>query len=95
MQFADLNGDGRADVCGRGSSGLACALSNGASFGPTSTWSTAYSDINGWYANASNWQTIQFADLNGDGRADVCGRGSSGLACALSNGASFGPTSTW
>src|SRR5262249_19241966 len=34
-------------------------------------------------------------DLNGDGRADICGRGAAGIYCALSNGAGFGPVTLW
>jgi len=95
IQFPDLNSDGKADVCGRGGAGLICALSNGASFGPTTVWSSFYSNDNQWNIDPAYWQTIQFADLNGDRKADVCGRGGAGPHCALSNGSSFGPTSPW
>jgi len=95
IRFPDLNGDGKKDVCGRGVAGLICALSNGTSFGPPTLWSSNYSNAEGWSSDASYWQTIRFPDLNGDGREDVCGRGVTGLICALSNGTSFGLPTLW
>jgi hypothetical protein len=96
IQFPDLNGDGRADVCGRGPDGIECALSGGVGFGPVSLWSAAFSDAAGWGSAQSHWGTIQFPDLDGDGKADVCGVGTGGVVCALSNGATgFGAATVW
>lgn len=91
----ELNGDGKADVCGRGSAGIHCGLSSGTSFAPTTLWIAEFSNAGGWNATAAYYSTIAFADLNGDRRADVCGRGSSGMHCALSSGSGFAPTSLW
>jgi hypothetical protein len=95
IRFPDLDGDGRADVCGRGSGGINCALSNGSGFGAVSLWSTNFRDSFGWNAGPEYYSTIRFPDVNGDGRADVCGRGSGGINCGLSNGAIFAATSLW
>ncbi|WP_437760232.1 FG-GAP-like repeat-containing protein [Sorangium sp. So ce1389] len=95
IRYADLNGDGKQDVCGRASGGLFCALSNGASFISPSYWTSQYSNANGWSGAEYYWKTIRYADLNGDGKQDVCGRASGGLFCALSNGASFTSPSYW
>jgi hypothetical protein len=95
LQYVDLNGDKRADVCGRGTDGVYCALSTGAGFGPLSRWSTDYGDNAGWGAQASHWQTVSFPDLNGDGKADVCGRGGNDMMCGLSDGTRFGTTTSW
>lgn len=95
IQLADLNNDGKADVCGRGNSGMKCALSTGTSFGAVSVWSSAFSDSNGWNANASLYSTIRLVDVNGDAMADICGRGTSGVKCALSTGAAFGSLTVW
>ncbi len=95
VRFPDVNGDGRADVCGRSASGVQCALSGGQSFGPLTLWTSGYSDAAGWGGGKFYWGTIQYPDVNGDGRADVCGRGGPGLLCALSTGASFAPLSLW
>ncbi len=95
LRFPDLNGDGRADVCGRGGSGLICGLSTGTGFGTTTFWSTGFTNAEGWNTSTSFWQTIQFQDLNNDNLDDVCGRFSDGIRCALSTGTAFGPVSLW
>jgi hypothetical protein len=104
IQYPDLNGDGKKDICGRGSAGIICALSNGSSFRMPGTsifstgatvWSSTFSDANGWASDPSYWKTIQFPDLNNDGKADVCGRASDGIHCGLSNGTSFDATTRW
>jgi hypothetical protein len=90
MQLGDVNGDGRADICGRGANGVLCALSTGTGFLPASLWSTEFSDAAGW-SQVAYYGSLRLADVDGDGRADLCGRGVAGLVCARSNGAtSFG-----
>src|SRR5262245_56350007 len=91
IRFPDLNGDGRADVCGRGAGGVDCALGTGTGFGTLSVWESHFSDDGGWNAIPAYYSTIRFPDLNGDGRADVCGRGVDGIVCALGTGTGFGP----
>jgi hypothetical protein len=91
----DLNGDGRADLCGRGSAGIYCALSTGAGFGAVTLWQASFSDANGWKSGSEYYSTIQFPDVNGDGRADVCGRGIAGVYCAVSYGTGFGAVTLW
>jgi hypothetical protein len=97
IQFPDVNGDGKADVCGRGGAGVYCAISNGTNgFGPATVWATGFSDAEGWLTNQSSWGTIQFPDVSGDGKADVCGRGPAGLVCGISNGTSgFSALTMW
>jgi hypothetical protein len=96
IQFPDVNGDGRADICGRGAAGIYCALAVGGAFGAPTLWTPGYSDAGGWNAQPYYWATIRFPDINGDGRADVCGRSSLGIDCAVSNGVDgFGPVTTW
>jgi len=95
IRFIRLDGDFKVDVCGRGREGIYCALSNGMAFGPATVWNAAFSDANGWDSDPAYYSTIQFVDLNGDFRWDVCARGRNGLGCALSNGTSFGPLAMW
>jgi peptidoglycan/xylan/chitin deacetylase (PgdA/CDA1 family) len=94
VQFGDINGDGRADVCGRGWYGMRCALAQAAGgFGPASWWSQ-YPDFSDYDSNADGWQSpgtyksIRLVDVNGDHYADVCARSKNGIVCALSNGSS-------
>lgn len=86
IQFPDVNGDGKADLCGRRTDGVACGLSSGTAFSSPLLWSTIYSDANGWNNAARYWSTIQFPDVDSDGKADVCGRSPTGIQCARSNG---------
>ncbi len=93
IRFGDINGDGMADVCGRGIYGVRCALSTGTSFADSSYWSSGadFSDADGWLAT-TQYPTVQLADIDGDHRADLCGRGPAGIMCALSSGAGFAPS---
>jgi Trypsin/FG-GAP-like repeat len=96
IRYPDLNADGRPDVCGRGQGGIWCALTNtaGTAFGAASVWSTAFSDANGWSTALYN-NTLKFVDLNNDKKADVCARGVGGIYCAISTGTGFGAATVW
>jgi peptidoglycan/xylan/chitin deacetylase (PgdA/CDA1 family) len=99
IALADVDGDGRADVCGRGPRGIECALSRRTSFARAERWSSGAdfsdTDVVPWSKSAAYGGTIRFGDLNGDGRADVCGRGPEGVVCALSTGKGFTRTTSW
>ena len=88
IDLADVTGDGRADLCARSAEGIVCSENNGAGFDALATWSTTFSDTNGW-DDDDNWATIQYPDVNGDGRADVCGRSDGGVYCRTSTGSGF------
>jgi hypothetical protein len=94
IQFPDLNVDGKADLCGRGREGIWCAVSNGSSFVNLQLWSSFVSDDNGWNEEPY-YSTIQFPDVNADGRPDFCGHGKPGIWCAVSNGNSFVNPQLW
>lgn len=96
LDLADVNGDGRADVCERRvdpggrkphRARIGCAVSNGQAFGAPTTWSAS-----GDFASATD---LHLADLNGDGRADLCAASEHGVACAFSNGQRFLSASVW
>jgi len=95
IEYPDLNGDGKQDVCGRAGAGIYCALSSGTGFAAPTFWTTAYSDASGWAAQPYYWDTIEYPDLNGDGKHDICGRAGAGIYCALSTGTSFAAPTFW
>jgi hypothetical protein len=88
LRFGDLDGDGRSDVCARGATGLDCWRALDGRFGERIE-GPRWSDASGWSAIA-RWATIRLADVDGDGRDDVCARGESGLSCVRSTGDGFG-----
>jgi hypothetical protein len=100
LQLGDVNGDGKADVCGRRSDGIVCATADadGTGLQAARLWSSGsdFSNAQGWAASAAYYGSIHLADVNGDGYADVCGRSANGIVCALNNKAgAFGPASVW
>jgi hypothetical protein len=95
MMFADISGDGKADVCGRGVAGIWCELSTGTGFGTAFLAQDQFSDANGWN-QLDYYASLRFADVNGDGKPDICGRGRAGVYCALNNGnGTFGLAKQW
>ncbi|MBX3189974.1 MAG: VCBS repeat-containing protein [Labilithrix sp.] len=97
IRLADVDGDGRADVCGRGPRGIVCGLSSGKGFTRLEPWSAGadFGDEAAWSEDPSFFGTIRFGDLNGDGRDDVCGRGREGVVCAFSTGRGFTRATVW
>jgi hypothetical protein len=100
VHFGDVNGDSMPDVCGRSPQGIVCAMNitpwgGTPRFGRASLWlGTNFYDAIGW-GSPQYGATVQLGDVNGDGFADVCGRGNDGMVCALSTGAGFGDGTWW
>lgn len=87
MRLADVTGDGRLDVCARGNAGMNCWPFNGEEF--EAGWGAGpMKDETGW-SNAIYYRTIEFADIDGDGRADLCARASQSYVCWKSTGSAF------
>ena len=87
FRFADINGDGRADMCGRAHAGMRCWISNGNGFDPGINGPVMASDAG--YNDVKYYSTIRFADINGDGKDDFCARFKDRFKCYLSNGSGF------
>jgi GH25 family lysozyme M1 (1,4-beta-N-acetylmuramidase) len=87
LRMGDVDGDGKADVCARGAAGVSCWLSDGHGF-TEQIQGPAWSDASGFGAWQS-WATIRIADVDGDGRADLCAREAAGFTCYLSGGHDF------
>jgi peptidoglycan/xylan/chitin deacetylase (PgdA/CDA1 family) len=75
----DLNGDGRADTCAIGEGGVSCRLASARGLTGAAVWLDA-GDLD---AAGVERDTLRLGDVNGDGRADLCGRGADGVVCAL------------
>ena len=105
MMLADMNGDGKADLVIRESDGIYVALSSGHGFDAPKRWSQwpdfSNSDVDPVSHLTMNWlqngryQTFRAADLNGDGMADICAMGPSGMVCAMSNGTRLLKSTNW
>ncbi len=91
LRMADVDGDGGADLCARANAGMRCwTFQSDHTFAGTFD-SDLFADGNG-FGTADKFRTIRMADVDGDGKADACGRGTDGLVCVLSTGTDFGAT---
>ncbi len=94
IRYVDVTGDSKPDICGRGIYGIECAINQGSSFGTSTFWSTEFTDAELWNT-AGTGDTVQFGDVDGDGRADICGRGDYGVECAVGTNAAFVNDRAW
>ncbi|MGE3681042.1 MAG: FG-GAP repeat domain-containing protein [Bdellovibrionales bacterium] len=91
--LADVDGDGRVDLCARAEAGILCWPSTGTGFRSTAYVGPSLSDTNGW-DNPMYYESIRYGDRNNDGRADVCSLQSDGYRhCWLFNGTAFASSS--
>ncbi len=79
IRMADVDGDGRSDVCADQGGTFRCWRSTGDGFGES---------LDG-PAISRTTTMIELADVSGDGAIDVCMRDGGGLSCWLSNGHGF------
>jgi len=92
IQFPDVNGDGKADVCAHqpGGAAILCRLSTGTGWGDSITLALSSNPHSTLLASPQYYSTIAFPDVNGDGKSDFCARLTTGVLCYLSNGNGFG-----
>ncbi len=91
--FADLDGDQQADWCAATDTGPACALwtqrnltRDGAPWG--------YAQDGVVDVTPATTATVALADIDRDGRADLCSLRDDRVVCARSQGHGFGPRTT-
>ena len=78
IQLADLDGDTKAELVGRGPEAIESYSWNGKEWVELGGASLALSDLSGWN-DPSLYSTIQFADVTGDRGAELIVRGHDGL----------------
>ena len=85
--FVDVDGDGKTDFIARGGNGgWDVNMSNGSTYSQTLSFSTSYSDANGF----SSGNHFFVADVNGDHKGDLLVRNANGTFDVwLSNGSNF------
>ena len=88
LRLGDVTGDGKADLCARANAGIVCLPSEGTSFGASFN-GPPLSDAHGWN-KPEYYSTIRLADVDNDGKADLCARSSTDFRCYLSTGIGFG-----
>jgi peptidoglycan/xylan/chitin deacetylase (PgdA/CDA1 family) len=94
--LTDIDGNGRADLCGWTGSRLVCALSNGSGFAAMTAWLSGNEALLGdGELSINRRHALEFGDINGDGRDDVCWSNSTGVTCALSVGNRFDQPTQW
>ncbi len=86
----DIDGDGLADACARAAAGLHCHASTGSSF--SARWELTELSNDAGFSSESHYGTLRYGDIDGDGAADVCARGASGVRCWRGSTTGFGQT---
>ncbi len=87
FRFGDLDADGDSDVCARGNWRMYCWRYEDGAFSGSLEGPELSNDAD-WDLNGT-WPTLALLDVNGDGRADLVGRGPAGVDFWASNGVGF------
>lgn len=83
----DVNGDRRADIVGFGGAGVYVAINSGTKFADPVLWTENFGTDEGWTIDQ---HVREIRDVNGDGKDDIVACSAGAVACALSDGRSFG-----
>jgi RHS repeat-associated protein len=95
IQYPDINGDGYSDICFRSSIGIRCELNDGTGNFDDSAARRISTNIcrdsgdQNQCNSESNWTSIQYIDMNADGRDDIVYLGNDGIRIYRSTGTGF------
>lgn len=88
IQFADIDGDGQAELIARASGGIIVWKWNGSDFIQRTAPLSFFSDAGGW-TKPEFYSTIQFADIDGDGAQELIARAGAGIFAFKFQGGSW------
>ncbi|TQV82588.1 hypothetical protein FKG94_07600 [Exilibacterium tricleocarpae] len=93
LAYPDIDGDGYNDLCYRSNQGIRCHFGGIDGFDETAGIVTEIcanaSSSNGVCNDADNHKTIQYKDMNADGKADIVYRSDAGIRVWHSTGTAF------
>ncbi|MFJ9742411.1 trypsin-like serine protease, partial [Streptomyces sp. NPDC101166] len=86
LYFADMDGDGKADMVVHGADGAVSVRGNrGSYFDGGTQWSSGWGNYLGWEGKGR----LYFADMDGDGKADMVVHGADGAVSVRGNRGSY------
>jgi RHS repeat-associated protein len=87
VSYVDFNADGMADLGVHEKNGVSIYLSTGSGFTlQSSAPICAYNSGSKGCNDEDNYNTVRYADINGDGLTDVCYRSDEGVMCHTNTG---------
>jgi hypothetical protein len=93
IQLADVNGDGKAELIARGRHGVTVLQWDGRQWTQLA-WAGPLADVDGW-DKPQYYTTIQLADVDGNGKAELIARGPKGVLAWSWMPTLLGPTGSW
>jgi peptidoglycan/xylan/chitin deacetylase (PgdA/CDA1 family) len=95
-RFADIDGDGKGDLCRWEAGTVACAYGSASYEGAHTIAHSVLGPTSPMFRLPNGTRAMDLADVDGDGRADVCIATDAAIGCALAaDGRSFGPLREW
>jgi hypothetical protein len=93
LRLADIDGDNRDDICARANARAFCwktVVDDAGAVTFTRVEGRSFFSDEAGFDAPGQFRTFRVSDVNGDHKADVCGRDAAGFSCFLSTGYGFG-----